>query len=463
MKLSGKGAGMGSIPFIAPILLIALLFYVTFVFLFPQSGAAQEALAFQQLDPAEVSLRSGDRGDLVVHLQKALNYLKEQEVFGQNLPRPLVEDGVFGKLTLQTVLAYQNERKLVTDGWVGPQTALRIKRDLERAVKAQASPVAGDLYVVREGDTLFSIAARLKTSVAELVKANSLDNPDLIQPGLRLKLPTVGEGPDSDGGAPPQDLVSLQTPGDGPQDPSATQEPSADSVLGNSEASGSSPPNLTGSNPGINPGTLPSSPGSPSTSGTATDGGLVALTFNDGPDPVLTPKILDTLKARGVKATFFIVGSNAEKYQGVLLRIAQEGHEVENHSWRHLDFLSLSPTEQRNEILRTATIVRDVTGQSTRFFRPPFGAFDANLLKRVGDLNHRLVLWSNVGGTDLGATEAGDIVEGITRAAYNGAIIMLHDTVEPVAEALPRLIENLQRAGFRFVTLRELIDGPKDL
>src|SRR6266850_4703054 len=104
------------------------------------------------------------------------------------------------------------------------------------------------------------------------------------------------------------------------------------------------------------------------------DGPYIAMTFDDGPHPVLTPRLLDVLKARGIKATFFLIGQNAAEYPDIVRRIAAEGHEIGNHTWNHPQLTKLSPAALREEIDRTSSTIAEIIGKPLLVMRPPYGA-----------------------------------------------------------------------------------------
>jgi peptidoglycan-N-acetylglucosamine deacetylase len=101
------------------------------------------------------------------------------------------------------------------------------------------------------------------------------------------------------------------------------------------------------------------------------DGPYIAMTFDDGPHPVLTPRLLDMLKARGIRATFFLIGQNAAEYPDIVRRIAAEGHEIGNHTWDHPQLTKLSPIALREEIDRTSSTIAEIIGKPVLVMRPP--------------------------------------------------------------------------------------------
>lgn len=179
---------------------------------------------------------------------------------------------------------------------------------------------------------------------------------------------------------------------------------------------------------------------------------LVALTFDDGPLSEVTGRILDTLKEKSVKATFFMMGMQVDKYPEMTKRVAAEGHEIGNHTWGHKDLTSISPDEVREEITRTNEIIKNVTGVEVKYVRPPYGFFDQDVMDVV---NERLVTWS-VDPRDWENMDAEITYSAAVNGAYDGAVILMHDIYQSTADALPRIIDDLRAAGYEFVTIDEM-------
>jgi len=188
---------------------------------------------------------------------------------------------------------------------------------------------------------------------------------------------------------------------------------------------------------------------------------IIALTFDDGPHPAYTDKILDVLAKHGVKATFFPIGVNVENYPEPLLRALEEGHEIGNHTYHHKNLRSIPYEEMLTEITTTAHRIHDLTGRSVSLIRPPQGAMSAQFLSLVGELGYRVVLW-DVDTRDWDGASVEQMVGNIMANTDNGDIILFHDyhrnaanTVRTLDIIIPRLMEQ----GFRFVTVSELLDG----
>jgi peptidoglycan-N-acetylglucosamine deacetylase len=186
------------------------------------------------------------------------------------------------------------------------------------------------------------------------------------------------------------------------------------------------------------------------------DGGrCLALTFDDGPDPVDTPKLLDLLREKGVKATFFVVGKRADQYPEIVRRAWLEGHLVANHTWSHCSlFCFLMPGRLRAEIERGTESIRRSCGFRTRFFRSPVGLRHPLLAPYLEDAGLEYVSWS-IRTRDTLTASSRTIARRILNHAVGGDIILLHDHLpggaDAMLEALPRVIDELRERGFEFV------------
>ncbi|MGI9114355.1 MAG: hypothetical protein DLM52_00450 [Chthoniobacterales bacterium] len=197
----------------------------------------------------------------------------------------------------------------------------------------------------------------------------------------------------------------------------------------------------------------------------------VALTFDDGPDPVWTPKILEILKAARVKAAFFVVGVNAERYPSLVRRILEEGHEIGNHTYYHPNLALCWPEHVRLELNATQLLIQSLTGRATTLFRPPYAAdtqpsalADLVPLEIAQELNYLCVL-ENIDPQDWARPGADVIVQRIKQQRHDGSIILLHDAGGDRAqtvEALPRILEYLKARGDSIVPLSQLLGTSRD-
>ena len=197
----------------------------------------------------------------------------------------------------------------------------------------------------------------------------------------------------------------------------------------------------------------------------------VALTFDDGPDPEWTPRILDQLKAANVKAAFFLVGVNAERYPALVRRIVDEGHEIGNHTYYHPNLGACWPEHIRLELNATQLLLETITGRSTTLFRPPYGADTSPSslgelypLKIAQDLNYLVVL-ENIDPQDWARPGTDVIVTRVKQQRRDGNIILLHDgggDRSQTVAALPRILDYLATRGDTVVPLSTLMGTTRD-
>lgn len=188
----------------------------------------------------------------------------------------------------------------------------------------------------------------------------------------------------------------------------------------------------------------------------------IALTFDDGPDPVHTPTVLDVLAREGVRATFFLIGSRAAAAPDLARRIADEGHDLGNHTWSHRGLWRCGPAATREEIEGGHRAIESAAGRAPRFFRPPWGLTNAAALGIARRLGTPCVFWS-AQPEGRRAVAPDEQVRRVARRARPGTIVDLHDADgvpgagARLVEALPSLIETLRRRGFALSPLRDLL------
>ena len=187
----------------------------------------------------------------------------------------------------------------------------------------------------------------------------------------------------------------------------------------------------------------------------------IALTFDDGPDPVYTPKLLDLLREKGVKATFFVVGKRADQHPEVVRRAWAEGHLIANHTWSHYPlFCFLMPRRLRAEIDCGTESVRRICGFRPRLFRSPVGLRHPLLAPYLQDAKLEYVSWTIRTRDTLTASSA-ILARRILNKATSGDIILLHDRLpggtDAMLLALPGVIDQLRERGFQFV-----LAGPRE-
>lgn len=184
----------------------------------------------------------------------------------------------------------------------------------------------------------------------------------------------------------------------------------------------------------------------------------VALTFDDGPHPAYTPKLLDILDRYGVKATFFVVGMMARRYPNLVKEEAARGHVVGNHTYHHVDLTKLSEEEIADEIQRCDDVLKRILGKQPRYFRPPGGDYNAKIAQISQSMGHTMVLWTDDPG-DYANPGEDVILERTLGRVRNGGIILMHDGIQQTIDVLPTIITYLRNKGYRFVTVDEMLDA----
>lgn len=178
---------------------------------------------------------------------------------------------------------------------------------------------------------------------------------------------------------------------------------------------------------------------------------MVALTFDDGPSPEATPEILRILKENDAEGTFFVLGVQAELYPDILKQIQEEGNEIGNHSYSHLDYTRLVEPELEFQILTTQELVRMATGKAPVLLRPPYGFVN----EAVRNIDMPIILWS-IDSLDWQDQNPEIIYNRVLNNIKDGDIILMHDTYKSSAEAALRIIPELKRRGYQLVTVSEL-------
>jgi peptidoglycan/xylan/chitin deacetylase (PgdA/CDA1 family) len=179
----------------------------------------------------------------------------------------------------------------------------------------------------------------------------------------------------------------------------------------------------------------------------------VALTFDDGPSPRCTPRLLDGLAACGARATFFVVGCQTVKDPDIVRRIAAEGHQVGNHSYDHAQLDSLTCEQALADLRKNDDLLRELLGEGDYWVRPPYGLCSDS---EAAHLTVPLVNWS-VDTEDWKSKDADKIVDMIYRQVSDGDIILLHDRYQNTVDAVLRAVPHLQEQGYVFVTVAELL------
>ena len=185
---------------------------------------------------------------------------------------------------------------------------------------------------------------------------------------------------------------------------------------------------------------------------------VVALSFDDGPHPVYTPRILNTLKQHRIPATFFCIGKNIVGNESLLQRIKAEGHIIGNHSHtHHFWFDMFGPQKMLADMRQMDNAVAAVTGVKPLLFRPPYGVMNPNLKKAIIDGKYCPVGWS-IRSLDTVIKDKQKLLFRTTGQLKPGDIILLHDSMEITAEVLPEIIEQIRNRGFKIVPLHQLLN-----
>lgn len=187
---------------------------------------------------------------------------------------------------------------------------------------------------------------------------------------------------------------------------------------------------------------------------------VIAITFDDGPHGVNTPRLLDMLKQRNVKATFYVVGNMIKNSYGpdVLRRIIAEGHEIGNHTVTHATLSRLSDSGLRKELQDAEDMIFKITGVKPRTMRPPGGAIKNDQKKlMLREFGYPTIMWS-VDPEDWKRPGASVVTSRLVNGARPGGILLVHDLHAPTVDAMPSTLDQLLAQGYRFVTITELIN-----
>ncbi len=191
-------------------------------------------------------------------------------------------------------------------------------------------------------------------------------------------------------------------------------------------------------------------------------GRRIALTFDDGPDPVWTLRVLEVLAEKRVPASFFLVGARAARASEIVRRIAAHGHEVASHGWSHRSLWLCGPRRTATEIARTHELLAELAGREPRHFRPPWGMVNAAMFGALRRCGERCVFWSIQPEGHRPAPPERQVSH-VLRRAHPGAIVDLHDAEgtprapERLLAALPSMIDGLRHAGYELVTVAQLL------
>ena len=311
--------------------------------------------------------------------------------------------------------------------------AAKIVAKAAGAAPAAAAKEKPKTYTVQPGDTLFSIAKRTlgdggRYTEIQALNKDILPDANKLKVGMVLKLPTGAEAPAT------------------PETPAPTPKPTT-------------------------PGKQTTKPKNEAVQGLFYNDRFekqVALTFDDGPHPVNTPKVLDILKEYGVKGTFFVTGNNAERYPELIRRIVKEGHTLGNHTFAHPDLAKMSEAEVLNELSRTQRAVDKALGKHYELeqVRPPYGSMDAEVKSAISKGDDTAILW-NVDSNDWrykndDAKILENVFAGSSSVYVRGGVILFHDIHPQTVRVLDDVIARLQKEKFTITTTEAFLDQKYD-
>ena len=187
------------------------------------------------------------------------------------------------------------------------------------------------------------------------------------------------------------------------------------------------------------------------------DGPYIAMTFDDGPSAALTPKLLDLLAARHIKATFFVIGENVAEHPEIVARAAREGHEIANHSWSHPNLGKMSQEGVRSQLQRTDDAIKSAIGKSATLLRPPYGSITEREKRWIHDeFGYDIILW-DVDPLDWKRPGPAVVRNRILKETRAGSFVLSHDIHPGTIEAMPSTFDELEAKGFKFVTVSALL------
>ncbi len=194
----------------------------------------------------------------------------------------------------------------------------------------------------------------------------------------------------------------------------------------------------------------------------------IAITFDDGPDPVYTPRLLDVLKKHNVKATFFLVGEKAERYPEIVKRIHDEGHLIGLHNYKHVSNWFIPPSTLRKHLKRSQDIIYSITGEKPVYYRPPWGSFNA--FTHMASAGYQVIMWTSIPGDWKENVGVDTLLKRLVAARKSGAIITLHDSgttfgadehaPKNTIEALDRFLTLEDSKAYSYTTVNDVLKHP---
>jgi peptidoglycan-N-acetylglucosamine deacetylase len=191
----------------------------------------------------------------------------------------------------------------------------------------------------------------------------------------------------------------------------------------------------------------------------------IALTFDDGPNPEYTPRLLDLLKKYGVKASFFVVGSKVKAYPDIIKRMSQEGHTIGIHHFNHISSWILSPFHLKKQLHMTEQAIVECTNEKVSFYRPPWGHF--NIASLFLSKKYKVIMWSHIFGDWKVAKGKNGLLEQLLQTTEAGSVLLLHDCGETLGadklaphymlKCLEIYLQESITKGTKFITLKDVI------
>ena len=179
----------------------------------------------------------------------------------------------------------------------------------------------------------------------------------------------------------------------------------------------------------------------------------VAITFDDGPNPEYTERLLDGLKERNVKATFFLIGKEVKEYPEIVKRISDEGHLIGNHTYEHVNLCEIDCDQVKWQVEQTNDAIYEVTGERPMYIRPPYGCWNKQMEEETGMLE---ILW-NVDPRDWDCKDSGVLIDRVLKQVQNDSIILFHDASASSVDAALSVVDILTERGYEFVGADELL------
>lgn len=188
---------------------------------------------------------------------------------------------------------------------------------------------------------------------------------------------------------------------------------------------------------------------------------VVAMTFDDGPHPSLTPKLLDLLKERNIKCTFFLIGQNVKAYPNIVRRILAEGHEIGAHTYTHCSLTSRSDDQIRSELKKSEEVLMAAASYRPQLIRPPYGAINTRIKQMMfSEFGYSTIMWS-VDPQDWRRPGVSVVTSRLINGARPGSIMLAHDIHPPTLQAMPAMFDQLLAKGYQFVTVSQLMNMEK--